>query len=836
MDIVDTKFQQFVKSYFDIMSKKNTITTQQRITSLEQLKEEFFNNCYSPSVDIMHLLFLGLLNDATYMLKKQTTQNQNQTKMNEIRVPDNEKQRTKTFSLNNKQSDKIKVQQNLKTITSKNEPQFIDINLKQQPITLDSFSRVKALSKTNASKYISKFGETVYLPQYFSVIDSQILIIDTTKFKFYPTNYLLNNTHYFMHYNVFSGCGYIISAGYNYLVDKHFKTKKNIYISDDAKKPQFFEIIHEPLSTFHTKMMDFTFIGDDAYINKIVEYIESTSVCFTSFLLDYVLFYQEVFDGNDKPKKKIYIIENILARPDKLEGHCVSVLVYRNGTDVQVTIIDNNYKSDPPDIILFNHFFTNFTNRFTNSLNFRQLKTYNVTLNVPNYAPNYDYSGYCSLISILLNEIFWQNIFVDDVFGFRELNTPPRIDDVDTHIVNFLKELTTIARNSKNVYSIFLCNYAYTICQKLILNDENITLNDYKQNVLGITDLTLNYPDDPFVIVKLQDILTPTSMTVSTFVSVLIREFLVNYPNNIKTIYIGIRLDKQNKNLTDQQIKALSIRDNGFKFYKCNIFYNDGLLGKDDPTPTQNTTVFSHMHMPGSSVNFADNIKIVSQTSPITLWENNINSYFDYDELHFMFCDFTKCINNTIHVIDLDYSLIPPPPPPVTARTPPSTPPDSKRRKTNPTPSPPPPPLPPFVSFGARSKQRSRKSVGGKAPSNKKTASTTKKSLSLPTGTIKKPHRYKPGTVALREIRRYQKTFHLMIPKLPFQRLVKEIAQDFKTDLRFQGSAILALQEALEAYVVGLFEDTNLCALHAKRVTIMPKDIQLARRIRGERS
>jgi histone H3/H4 len=65
---------------------------------------------------------------------------------------------------------------------------------------------------------------------------------------------------------------------------------------------------------------------------------------------------------------------------------------------------------------------------------------------------------------------------------------------------------------------------------------------------------------------------------------------------------------------------------------------------------------------------------------------------------------------------------------------------------------------------------------------------------------------------------------------------VREIAQDFKTDLRFQGSAVLALQEAAEAYLVGLFEDTNLCAIHAKRVTIMPKDIQLARRIRGERS
>ncbi|CAG2227210.1 H2A [Mytilus edulis] len=94
----------------------------------------------------------------------------------------------------------------------------------------------------------------------------------------------------------------------------------------------------------------------------------------------------------------------------------------------------------------------------------------------------------------------------------------------------------------------------------------------------------------------------------------------------------------------------------------------------------------------------------------------------------------------------------------------------------------------------------------------------------------------KPGTVALREIRRYQKSTELLIRKLPFQRLVREIAQDFKTDLRFQSSAVMALQEASEAYLVGLFEDTNLCAIHAKRVTIMPKDIQLARRIRGERA
>lgn len=103
-------------------------------------------------------------------------------------------------------------------------------------------------------------------------------------------------------------------------------------------------------------------------------------------------------------------------------------------------------------------------------------------------------------------------------------------------------------------------------------------------------------------------------------------------------------------------------------------------------------------------------------------------------------------------------------------------------------------------------------------------------------GGVKKPHRYRPGTVALREIRRYQKSTELLIRKLPFQRLVREIAQDFKTDLRFQSSAVMALQESAEAYLVSLFEDTNLAAIHAKRVTIQPKDIALARRLRGERT
>ncbi|KAJ5778967.1 hypothetical protein N7457_006687 [Penicillium paradoxum] len=123
----------------------------------------------------------------------------------------------------------------------------------------------------------------------------------------------------------------------------------------------------------------------------------------------------------------------------------------------------------------------------------------------------------------------------------------------------------------------------------------------------------------------------------------------------------------------------------------------------------------------------------------------------------------------------------------------------------------------------------------GKQSKVAKTSTNIQPGDPTPTG---RRRRYKPGTVALKEIRRYQRSYDLLIAKLPFARLVREVALDLLpadvgSELRWQSHAIQALQEAAEAFLVHLFEDTNLCALHAKRVTIMQKDIQLARRIRG---
>lgn len=119
---------------------------------------------------------------------------------------------------------------------------------------------------------------------------------------------------------------------------------------------------------------------------------------------------------------------------------------------------------------------------------------------------------------------------------------------------------------------------------------------------------------------------------------------------------------------------------------------------------------------------------------------------------------------------------------------------------------------------------------------NEVLVSKAKRRQAPPIGGIKRPRRYRPGTVALREIRKYQKSTELLIRRLPFQRLVKEIADTNHVNIRFQSFAIQVLQESAEAFLVGLFEDANRCAIHAKRVTLMPKDMLLARRIRGERS
>ncbi|KAF2999327.1 centromeric DNA-binding histone H3-like protein cse4 [Curvularia kusanoi] len=145
------------------------------------------------------------------------------------------------------------------------------------------------------------------------------------------------------------------------------------------------------------------------------------------------------------------------------------------------------------------------------------------------------------------------------------------------------------------------------------------------------------------------------------------------------------------------------------------------------------------------------------------------------------------------------------------------------------------PPKSPAAKSPGR-KNKARPSRGGARASTGSRRESSGKRLGAPGPAPTRTKRYKPGTVALREIRKYQKTTDLLLLKLPFQRLVREIAQGVSGDdgpNRWQSQALFALQEATEAFLVNLFHDANLCAIHAKRVTIQQKDIQLARRLRA---
>ena len=137
-----------------------------------------------------------------------------------------------------------------------------------------------------------------------------------------------------------------------------------------------------------------------------------------------------------------------------------------------------------------------------------------------------------------------------------------------------------------------------------------------------------------------------------------------------------------------------------------------------------------------------------------------------------------------------------------------------------------------------KSKAAAKAKAATKMPAKVKGSNAVKKTAPAKGGMKegKSGRRYKPGTVTLREIKRYQKSVNMLLPRAPFQRLVRAITTETDHTLRFQSQALQALQEASEAYIVGLFEDTNLCAIHAKRVTVQKKDMDLARRIRGDRN
>lgn len=131
---------------------------------------------------------------------------------------------------------------------------------------------------------------------------------------------------------------------------------------------------------------------------------------------------------------------------------------------------------------------------------------------------------------------------------------------------------------------------------------------------------------------------------------------------------------------------------------------------------------------------------------------------------------------------------------------------------------------------------KAKKDVPEKKDLKKKAKTQTQKDKTQGTqGEGSKKMRKRPGAMALREIRKYQRSTDTVIRRLGFQRLVRDIAQQIVPEAKFQQSSLKVIQECTEMYLCRLFEDSQLCTLHAKRVTVFVKDMALAKRIRGDR-
>lgn len=139
----------------------------------------------------------------------------------------------------------------------------------------------------------------------------------------------------------------------------------------------------------------------------------------------------------------------------------------------------------------------------------------------------------------------------------------------------------------------------------------------------------------------------------------------------------------------------------------------------------------------------------------------------------------------------------------------------------------------PHPNAMARTKQTATRKDPNETPRRRRATKKLPRRASQAAAPVPPKRHYRPGTKVLRDIRRFQRTTELLLPKLPFGRLVRELADNYKRDLRFQPAAVEALQEACEAYLLTLFEDSVLCARHAKRVTMQARDMRLAIRIRG---
>ena len=380
-------------------------------------------------------------------------------------------------------------------------------------------------------------------------------------------------------------------------------------------------------------------------------------------------------------------------------------------------------------------------------------------------------------------------------YDYLELSKdpPPSHDVVIEYIAIALNTLYDAVHNTSTWWT-FLCNYARYMLRDIIFHDRKRSLISYKNEIFQ------NIPDNPFIFKSLNDLYQDEELRMNTsHMNVVLKRYIID--NEYWDHMLGFCFDPvQNNNLL-----RIPQSDNGIEYFLQPLknLRNEIDYDKIDSI---DTFVLKHTTIINRSV-------VIDHNNGNPLVSESGNVYNDLSKIYILFFNFTSdLIDKIINFEDLNYDRSSFRQAYINALS------DDNKRNEN-----------------SEEEEGEEEEEEEEGEEEEEEGEEEKKEDNKKDNKKQKIDKYKPGERALKEIKKYQKSTDLLIPKKPFYRVVREILDEIKTKYRLQSSAVMALQEAAEAYIVGFLEDVNLCNIHAKRVTIMPHDIKLAQKLRGEK-
>ena len=781
--IKECKPEAVIKRYFDWITAKNVKNDMAKMKRLQKMYIDM-RSCHRTASDYRYQLFCSLLEDEKRICLQETKANANG-------------QRNTVPTVLNKQA-------------------LVEPSKKPRARNVTARGRNNALRR-----YTNEFGSVTYneneMQQIWMDVPDVEVKIDGYDFVFLPVEYTTNGKYYDITHNIFIGYNTLMFVTYNSVFKRHLQHKREILeeegLQEYEDRPLHFELLHKEYDVNDDRDESVTCVNLDLvnghnFLARVARYIENTTPSFTMFDVNIHLSYEKVNDTDE-----YHVETQNEANDGKVEwvNHAVCAVVYREGDVAQLIVIDNNRHASY-SLILKQQLFPVVQDAISMHMD-SQLRWDNIPL-INNRAFNsgfpkdeYTISGYCALLTILFIDVMLRNVLIRDALRLSN-DPPPKHRVVVDYITIALNTLHERVHESRTWWP-FLCNYARYTLRDVLFEDETKSLASYRNGTFRGT------PTNPFVVSSLNDIYRDPELSMNTsHMNVVLKRYLVK--NKHWGYWFGFRFDP----VRIEEALRVPQSENGFEYFAPTI--NFVKIFKDTIAPVD-SFVFRHVSIPGRSLVIENNNgdpRIVSYDG---------TTYADLTRVYVLFFQFTQEHMDKLTKIDgLNYNG-----PSLRQKlkdalhgTPGNTQNEESKRQ--------------FDLSEEEEEDEEEEEEGeeeeeeGEGGEEERKGEEKKEEVARKAPQTKNKEKRRPGEAALEEIRHYQKSTDLIIDKEPFYRLVREIVVGFNDKIKLKPTAVEALQEAAEAYVVGFFEDVNLCNIHAKRVTIMEPDVRLARRLRGE--